>query len=364
MTENILVYPFDRHFLPLLRCKFYPVDWNISALISPHGWGLTGIDAGTIDFGQQLGITIESDFITSLNSCDSVLFTQSENYISFNSVILPNILAAIQAHKNIYTTLELSHSQFSLISELCLENKLLFKYFSNNIDETQSVESKFLSKINTPIVAIESLVSGLNKFEVQVLFHKFLIDKGYKSLLISSRSYASIGGCLAIPNFMFTNKLLEYQKIIYFNNFIANLETSFEPDAIILGIPGGILPFDRNNHNYFGITPFELTRAIEPDATILCMYTENFTPDYIKTITNICKYRFSSDITSGIMYNQLLIFSSLSSNEDSKQLLYNPKTSTYNCNSFDFPIYPHDECCKAFENVLDTLSDNTETEVF
>lgn len=365
MKEKILVYPFDRHFLPIMRYHFLPNEWVITHLVSPGGWGIDGNDAGSIDFGSPLHIEIEADFLACLSDCDGVFFTQSEKKIDFEKFLLPKILRSIEAGKNIYTNIELFKESYAQIKDLCSKNNVSFDYYSNNLDEYSiNLNNSIALELSAPVISVMGLIEGLNKFETQVSLHKFLLEKGYNSLLLTSRSYGSLGKCYSVPSFMFSKKMSEPDKIIALKHFVKDLEIKTNPDVIILGVPGGLLPFDNINHNNFGITAFEITRAIKPDATLLCAYTENFSSEYWDYIRSICKFRFSSDLTACIRTNALLIFSGLGSPDESKFMIYDPKEKQYPLEETEFPIFEADHSLSAYDCVLNSLAENAESESF
>lgn len=72
--EKVLVYPYDYEFTPVLRHIGLLHGLNVTILVSPGGWGLSGKDAAYSDGGIPLGITVRSDFDESLDECDTVWF--------------------------------------------------------------------------------------------------------------------------------------------------------------------------------------------------------------------------------------------------------------------------------------------------
>ncbi len=364
MNEKILIYPYDRHFLPIIKYQAHPTNWQICKLVSPLGWGLNGKDAGSVDFDEPLGIIIESDFTKCLTECSAVFFTQSEMQLDFEKFIKPKILKAVKSNKNIYTNITLSDEQYNEFSNICRESNVQFKYYCNSFEKKCINDYDPDYRIETPIVTIMGMLEGINKFEVQLLLHKFFTEQGYNSVLVSSRNYSMQNSCFPIPAFMFDNTCSEIEKILSFKKFIIDIEKKYRPDVIIIGIPGGIIPFDDVDHNGFGVTAFEITRAIKPDATVLCTYTENFSSTHWEHIKNICRFRFSSEITVAVRYNMLLVFSGLGSSDESKFLLFDPKEKDFPITSAIPEMINRSESQQMCEIILNTLAENATSESF
>ena len=70
--NRLLIYPYDLQFCPIVRHKKLLEDYEIMALVSPRGWGLTGKDGGSADNGGELGINVSSDFENNLVLCDTI----------------------------------------------------------------------------------------------------------------------------------------------------------------------------------------------------------------------------------------------------------------------------------------------------
>lgn len=369
MKQTVSLFPFDRASLPLLRNNFYPDDWQFTHLISPKGYGFDGKDASIIDYGEPLNIDVTSEFKDALSKSDAILFVSPESKYNFEKDILPRIYEAIDAKKNIYLAIKLDTQTLNKIYNYAGENKTLIILFTSsehsevdiniNIDKNPNYDID----LTTPVVFVMGLSSGLNKFASQVYLYNYFKVQGYKPLLISSREYGALGGCLSIPDFMFA-PMDEIKKVNLFKNYVKKLEISYNPDVFIIGIPGGLIPLDSKTTNQFGITAFEISRAIKPDATLLCVYTEEFSEEYWKNISAICKYRFSSEITACVRYNALFLFSALGSIEDSKFLMYDPKVSTYKIGVTPFPIFEDKDIAEACKYILTNLEDNATSEAF
>ena len=119
------------------------------------------------------------------------------------------------------------------------------------------------------------------KLGVQLALREELIEKGYKVSSISSRLDSELYGLHPIPSFMFDRMNSETEKIQKYNHYVKQIELIEHPDIIIIGIPGGILPYDEIDHNEYGILAYEISYAVPCDAAIMCLpYNSDFTGDF------------------------------------------------------------------------------------
>lgn len=52
-------------------------------------------------------------------------------------------------------------------------------------------------------------------------------------------------GFYSFPSFMYDSNISEVNKVLMFNRFVRKIEKVEAPDIIIIGIPGGIMPYNR-----------------------------------------------------------------------------------------------------------------------
>ena len=80
--------------------------------------------------------------------------------------------------------------------------------------------------------------------------------------MIGSKNFSKIFDCYQFPTFMFRN-ISEREKILAFQGYIRNIEKDEEPDIIIIGVPGGMMPFNEKFPGNFGITLYEVMLAVQ-----------------------------------------------------------------------------------------------------
>lgn len=307
--NRVMVYPYDKEFLSLLRHSNKINQFEITNIVSPFGWGFNGKDAGVIDYGEPLGIIVKDNFDLALNECDTVIFNKPLLELNYEKFIKSKISTAIEKNKNIICLARLEDNDRSQFEIQCRSKGLTFEYYSNSYEYDNALkEVTKVSEINSPIVFVMGLSEDTNKFGVQLALRKKFMENGYKVSQIGSRSYSGFLGFNPMPDFMFNNQVADYEKIMLFNRFVKNIEEEEKPDVIIVGIPGGIMPINSNFPNKFGITAFEISRAITPDATVLCTHYNMFYKEYFENIMLLLKYRFSAELSCYYVNNTMLDF--------------------------------------------------------
>ena len=310
-NKKVLIYPYDSGFTPILRHRQFLVGYEIVSLVSPGGWGLTGRDAGEADKSGQTGISITGNFGEALELCDAVIFVESEKPLDFQKYIMPKVFTAAEHGKDITITTQLRNEDFNTISKKCKDTGVDFKYFNYPAEHrkfpTIAVENEFLHNINTPVVFVLGIGERTSKFEIQLSLREKFINEGYKVSQIGTRGYCELLGFHSFPEFMFNGTLPETNKIVFFNHLIKQIENEERPDVIIIGIPGGIMPFNNRLTNRFGILAYEVSQALEADCAIFSCHYAEYDISYFKGISDLVKYKLGFEVScyniSNVMYD-------------------------------------------------------------
>jgi peptide maturation system protein (TIGR04066 family) len=298
--ERTLVYPFDMRFSPILRHREFLHDYNIVGLVSPNGWGLNAKDAGRADGGSDTGIFINNDFEALLNSCETVIFTESFNSLDFQKMIRPKINRAVDAGKNITCTIGLENETRGQIAAACEKTRVRFEYFDSAKDLSEypgiNAENRRIYEINTPVIFVLGVVEETHKFTIQLALRENLIKMGYKICQFGSRSYCELLGFRSFPGFMYNRNLSEVDKMLLFNHYVKKIELEEKPDLIVIGIPGGSMRIDNDFINNFGIMAYEVSQAVTPDAAVFGSLYEDYKPEFFEMLSTSTKYKFGFEI--------------------------------------------------------------------
>ena len=293
-NEKLLIYPYNLQFSPILRHKSLQKKYEISCLVAPNGWGFTGKDAGIVDRGPDIGITISSDFEKSLDLCDTVMFIDSYFPIDFKNIMFSKIKMAIRSKKNIVCLLELESEIIKELEHICNYEGVSFTYHGgsqNLLDSTISIENESIEEINTPVIFVIGMGERTNKFEIQLALREKIQRLGYKISQVGTRANCEMLGFHSFPSFMYDSNISEVNKVLMFNRFIRKIEKVEAPDIIIIGIPGGIMPYNRQFTNKFGMFAYEISQAVIPDFVIFSLLYEDYKVDAFEIFSNSLKYK-------------------------------------------------------------------------
>ncbi|MBN2534944.1 MAG: TIGR04066 family peptide maturation system protein [Spirochaetales bacterium] len=304
---KMAVYPFNRQAAPLVRHQSLIKDYQISSLASLPGWKFNGKDGSVADSGQEMGIPVTADFNTVLSESDTVFFTDYEQNLDFRKIILPGMIMAMEAEKDIVCGIPIEEDLLHELTGKCRQKGVSFTYrgsfppfeFYPGID----LNHEKLLRINTPLVAVFGMSHSTSKFEIELSLLEELTKQGYKVAFIGTRPYSGLVGGISLPAFLFQAGMEEAKKILLFNLFIKTIEEQEKPDIILLGIPGGVMPFNDRITNKFGILAYEMCQAVEPDVSILSLLYEDYKKDYFDNLLPSMRYRLSADIHAFVVSN-------------------------------------------------------------
>ncbi|AEY65014.1 TIGR04066 family peptide maturation system protein [Clostridium sp. BNL1100] len=329
-NQKVLIYPYDSGFTPLLRHKQFLDSFEITSLVSPGGWGLTGRDAGDADKSGRIGINVTADFDEALELCDIVMIVDSEKYLDFQKYMMPKVFSAVDHGKDIIITTQLRDADFNTISKKCKEAGVNFKYFNYPEEHRKfpviNVENEFLYNINTPVVFVLGIGERTSKFEIQLSLREKFCNEGYRVSQIGTRGYCELLGFHSFPEFMFNGTFPETNKIVFFNHLIKKIEDEEHPDVIIIGIPGGIMPFNNRLTNKFGILAYEVSQALPSDSAIFSCHYAEYDNNYFKGLSDLVKYKLGFEVSC---YNISNVMFDWTNSKQENKIIYTTLDSTF-----------------------------------
>ncbi len=297
-NEKLVVCPADTETTPVARYCNMLDGYSLQGMVSPGGWVYANNDVNFVDGGYETGIRFTDDFDMQLDLCDTIMFCDSYNSCSFEKYLLPKILKAKESKKKILLSFrEKKEYGNGIHSALKGYTGATFLNWNGKYDMPRKDIRHQLYSINTPVIFIMGLGDRCNKFETQLELRRYFMDMGYKVCQVGSKGYSSIFGFDAVPNFLYSDSYNIEEKIYLFNYYIKMQEKEKKPDVFIIGIPGGIMPFNGRETNHFGIIPYIVSNAVKPDCVVLNIYYNFFMDEYFAELNNYCKYKFGFEIT-------------------------------------------------------------------
>jgi peptide maturation system protein (TIGR04066 family) len=297
--ENILIYPYDSNTTDLLRSESFCERYNNIYLCSLEGWGLEGKNAGEADKGHKIvGKQVDSSFEQCLEKSSTVVFVESDQKILKGKCIYPQMYKAASERKNIVDLLVKNKIEHE-ITTFCMECDARYSRYRGNdiqlkIDE--HIKRTGLVDTKVPIIVVAGETANLKKFSVQYGLKAELESKGYNVALIGSKSYCEFLGDTSFPRFMLKKEIPDTEQVLMFNRFIKKIERDKNPDAIILGIPGGMISCTDRIYGDFGIVAYKVFQAINVDFLIFNVEYENYYPEYFDEMRTFICQKFSCDV--------------------------------------------------------------------
>lgn len=284
--KKAIIILYNNEVSEIIRYHEMIYNYEIVQVISPNGWGLSQKDAGDVDGGKTTGYIIKDEIDCGIEyDVVMVLTPVAENLL--HQVYNRYLKKAVQDGKMIICTKRNRDFLVNTFAE-CENNIIL-------IEERADYEIKRMGKTDTPIIVVAGTHEYTHKFKIQLELKRYLEKNGYKATLVGSKNFSKIFGCYQFPEFMFQS-ITEREKILAFQGYIRNIEKIEEPDIIIVGVPGGMMPFNEKFPGNFGITLYEVMLAIQPDAFVLSCLYEEYDDGYFADIRNVAKYRFGAEV--------------------------------------------------------------------
>lgn len=286
--SSLMIYPYDEGFEPILQKKELLCQYDIQKLVSISGWGLIGKSVEC----EGSSYEIEDNFLRALDSCESVCFIETQRKVSFEGIILPSLYEAIKRKKKIIITRYLVPEELRLIKKI--EYKDIYI-----CDKTNILNEKILLEIlpiNIPVIFCTGIAENMGKFETQLEIFKDFVDEGYKVSWISSNRNALLLGEHIIPTYMYQDIEAGYMKIVNFNHFVKEIEREYQPEVILIGIPGGVGAVSDRIIGDFGILAFQISEAVRPDWLVHNIPYSNEIEENIKFIQKKVQRILSKEI--------------------------------------------------------------------
>lgn len=280
MKKKLLLYPYNYQVDVLLDYRQFIKEFDII--------GISSVKEDTYYLKNE-HLNLFCIYEEQLENADNVLFLDNVRKLKIGCYV-EKLRKARLLGKNVMMSTELKKTVEEYMGETLNEVLVTDKTFESE----KNYECVMLQDINVPVVAILGMGNECSKFETTVCGNIYFGSKEYKVLTISQNSLSFLYGIEKYPDFIFEKKMQLFQKVLAFNNYIAERVVAIKPDLIILGVPGGVLPINKYLHNYFGEFAYLVCNALKVDIGIFCSYyDQNLDSGYISEIERLCEYRYN-----------------------------------------------------------------------
>ena len=176
---------------------------------------------------------------------------------------------------------QLEKKQIPIQGIICLEQEVDFDLYC----------SEELYDIDVPIITVTGAGENCEKFDLQLAVRKIFIEQNYKVFQVGTKDYSTLFELDNWPRFLFSQEISFPKKVFAFNRWIFERVKKLEPDIIILGIPGGIMPINNKICNYFGELALIISKALKIDVNILSLYfNKNINHELLKSYQDYCQF--------------------------------------------------------------------------
>lgn len=305
---KVILYPYDTESLPVLKYREL-LNIDVKYFVYPSGEELGNFKNEIFDVANKEEVKA---FITDemLEQVDAICIVDSVCEID-ESKMMEVVSYAVKKGKKIILISYKYRKYKEKIKELCEKHGMELLLHPNMNFRYEDYYGEEIEEIDVPVISIMGMLPMTQKFELQLYLRKNFLEKGYKVSQIGSKPASELFGFHAIPDYMFTNKYTDVQKIVQFNNFVKKIEKEEQPDLIIIGIPDAIIPFSSKHSYSYGIYAFEILNAIQPDFSFVNLASGKYNEQFYNEVIKLCHYKFNLDVDAfyiaryGLMSNSI-----------------------------------------------------------
>jgi peptide maturation system protein (TIGR04066 family) len=352
VDDKILLYPFDRESLPVIKGAENFLNIRIYRLVAPESWGH---DDECYKCSEDI-VNVSHDYESGLDDCSAVWIVDSWNELDFSRFIEPAIRLASIKGKRVVCSRCLTSSEKALLFDL----DVIYVDYSSFAPTIASNDR--VLEIRVPVIYVMSVTEFCNQFYIETAICAELRNRGYDTLLISSRKESIIFGGYTVPDFMFHGEYSENDKVLAINQYIRNLEMEHQPEIIVIGVPGNVMPYHYQYSSDFGVIAYEISEAAKPDFAILLSPCMQYEAEFFKGIEDSLRGRLGVHVDVHSMSPYTLDFSAATIE---KSLSYLSVDDSYVCDMIKRADYVNllnlnnvDGISSAVDRLIDKLSGN------
>lgn len=324
---RMLVFPYGHDCEPIVRyADLLETNYEITALVSPGGWGLAGKHATLGSSGRSLNIYESLQDVS--EAYDSLFIPAFEVAEEVEDLLIGQIVKLIPHLRYVYCTATLTDTNLSKLKNACQQASppcVFTDYAELKSPDAYGLlppDEKYpsLHQLAVPVVIIAGLWERTDKLEVSLALRERLLKNGYRITQIGSRNGCEMLGFQSFPSFMYCKDVDAADKVFYFNRWIIKIAEKEHPDLVLLTIPGAIQDFSDQFTHGFGLLQNQVFRAVLPDVLIMCTFFSFDTAETLEEISRSCRYRFGAQVDVFHMSN---LFIDISASEELKRVVTN-----------------------------------------
>lgn len=304
--KKLTIYPYNHDAKTIIDNRSSLKNYELTSVISLRE------DANLMrkeDAASSLKYGVDYDSM--IDCSDSLLLC--DNIQNFGlSIYKKKAEEAVMNHKEVIL------SQ-TLFQKLELEKSLHdhVHVLRGNFD-TGNINDSEIYDINVPVIGIIGMGENTDKFDIQIAVRKLFESYGYNVLSFASNPLGAMLGMEILPSELFEKEISFTEKIIKLNHMIYLASEKQRPDIIIIGFPGGALPFNEYEHNYFSEIPTIIANSVQCDIGIFSVYYQRaYNNDFFTDLANLAVTKYNVPITCFNLSRQQYHF-----NSETKEVLF------------------------------------------
>jgi len=299
----MLVFPYGHDCEPIIRhSNLLDQGCRIVALISPGGWGLAG---KSIKLGNsEISLTVRESLQEVTEEFDTLYIPAFDVVEKVENRLVNQMVKLIPHLMHVYCAARLTNTNLNKLEDTCRQVSPICTF--ENLSEQKTPEAYDLSMptenypslhpLDVPVVIVAGLWEKTDKFEISLALRERLLKNGYRVTQIGSRDGCEMLGFHSFPGFMFRKDVDAADKVIHFNRWIIQVAEREQPDLLLLTIPGAVQDFNEQFTRGFGLLHHQVFKAVAPDVLIMCMFFSFDPKEFLKEISESCRYRFGTPI--------------------------------------------------------------------
>ena len=293
--KNLSVYNVNSDISTIIRLSADVSEGGVNFVSSPKSWGLVGRDFGEVDGGPILNKTIveNKELHTLVGDGDTVLFDYLEDKNSGVEDIFRDIRNVEKKGAHIILT-----ERVPLYEEFESDSSKLYRLTSHRESALKDANIfwkwNHMFDLDSPAILLYKMGNHCDTFYTLVSLKNFFSKLGYKVLAVSADPLAKLFDIESVPQFLYDNISIE-EKTVRLNQSMKLYEQNNDIDIFLIDVPGNMMPINSHHHNGFSYWADMFTYAAKPEIGIVSTYLMEFTEQYFRELTNMCKYRYGLD---------------------------------------------------------------------
>ena len=214
---------------------------------------------------------------------------------------IEEIIARFLKHGvNVYNFHVLNQVVCDKMIQMSAEYNACYQYMKSTYQKIK-VEDR-LKEIDIPVIYVAGVMPNTNKFATEYRLQNALSTKEYNVGVISSNEYVQLFGGVSFPKDIFLNNESEMEKVVAYNQFVAEYIQKSECDILIIGLPGYVFNLYENFHEQWGML-FEMKKACAPDYIILNVLLDTLKYNSLDQINKMVVQEVGIDIDAVMVTN-------------------------------------------------------------